>query len=66
MGSIYCEGDKNARRENYLKDVLNAPTSWQKGKRNKRFESIVEKKSDEIKRRAMMYVCLKVHMRYGF
>jgi len=51
VGSICWEGDDNAGKENCLKGVLNPPRSRQKGVWNKRFKSIVEKKSNEIKRR---------------
>ena len=36
---------------NFLSNVLNLPGSRQKGVRNKRFKSIVERKCDEVKQR---------------
>jgi len=43
-------GDDNAEKGIWLKHILNPPGSRQKGVRNKRFKSIFEKKSDEIRR----------------
>ncbi|KAJ8451299.1 hypothetical protein Cgig2_014071 [Carnegiea gigantea] len=51
IGSINCDGDRNAKVLNSSPNVLNPPGSRQKGVRNKRFKSIVEWKCDEVKRR---------------
>ena len=51
IGSIHCDGDGNAKVSDSSPNVLNPPGSRQKGVRNKRFKSIVERKCDEVKRR---------------
>ena len=51
VGSICCEGDDNVGNKNGSNNVLNLVGSRQKGVRNKRFKSIVEKKGDVITRR---------------
>ena len=51
VGSINCGEDGNVKVLNSLLNVLNPPGSRQKGVRNKRFKSIVERKCDEVKRR---------------
>ncbi|KAJ8451408.1 hypothetical protein Cgig2_017799 [Carnegiea gigantea] len=53
VGSINCDEDENVKVLNSLLDVLNPPGSRQKGVRNKRLKSIVERKCDEVKRRKL-------------
>ncbi|KAJ8432079.1 hypothetical protein Cgig2_024689 [Carnegiea gigantea] len=49
VGSIHCDEDGNVKVLNSLSNVLNPPGSHQKGVRNKRFKSIVERKCDQVK-----------------
>ncbi|KAJ8432249.1 LOW QUALITY PROTEIN: hypothetical protein Cgig2_013902 [Carnegiea gigantea] len=51
VGSINCDKHGNVKVLSSLPNVLNPPGSRQKGVRNKRFKSIVERKCDEVKRR---------------
>lgn len=51
VGSINCDEDGNLKVMNSVPNVLNSPGSRQKGVRNKRLKSIVERKCDEVKRR---------------
>ena len=51
--SICCDEDANDEKGKSSKDVLNPPGSRQKGIRNKRFKSIVQKKGDEVKRKKL-------------
>ncbi|KAJ8443497.1 hypothetical protein Cgig2_016980 [Carnegiea gigantea] len=51
VGSIHCDEDGQEKVLNLLPNVLNPPNSSQKGVRNKRFKSIVEKKCDQVKQR---------------
>ncbi|KAJ8447883.1 hypothetical protein Cgig2_012018 [Carnegiea gigantea] len=49
VGSIHWDEDEQAKVLNSLPNVLNPPCSRQKGVRNKRFKSVVEKKCDQVK-----------------
>jgi len=51
VGSIHCEENGHGKTLNLAQNVLNPPGSRQKGVRNKRLKSIVEKKCDQAKRR---------------
>ncbi|KAJ8453109.1 hypothetical protein Cgig2_014872 [Carnegiea gigantea] len=49
VSSIHFDEDGQGKDLNSLPKVLNPPGSHQKGVRNKRFKSIVEKKCDQVK-----------------
>ncbi|KAJ8439439.1 hypothetical protein Cgig2_021553 [Carnegiea gigantea] len=51
VGSININEDGQGKDSNSLPNVPNPPESRQKGVRNKRFKSTVEKKCDQLKRR---------------
>ncbi|KAJ8420930.1 hypothetical protein Cgig2_017126 [Carnegiea gigantea] len=51
VGSIHIDEDGQGKDSNSLPNVLNPPRSHQKGVRNKRLKSMVEKKCDQLKRR---------------
>ena len=49
--AIHIDEDGHGKDSNSLPNVLNPPRSRQKGVRNKRLKSTVEKKCDQLKRR---------------
>ena len=65
MRFICCDEDEHVKNGNSSKDVLNPPRSRQQRVRNKRFESIVENKCDQVKQGKTKKLAIEIlHRRY--
>ena len=65
MESIYCVQDRHAKNFSSSQNVLNPPRSRQQRVRNKRFESIVENKCDQVKQGKTQKLAIEIlHRRY--